>query len=87
MHIYTPHEVDQGGDVGHHCMIPGKYLCSGGALPREPVSILLRQVSCSTHIEDVLVEPAGHEIDGHGHTTGMSNIVRVHVCIFMCSWR
>lgn len=58
MHVHVPHEVDQGGDISHHRMIPGKYLCPGGTVPREPVSILLCQVSCSTHVEDVFIEPA-----------------------------
>ena len=39
-------------------MVPGKDLSPGGAVPGEPVAILLCQLSCSTGVEDILVETA-----------------------------
>ena len=51
-----PHEVDHGCNVGDRCVVPSKDLCPWGAVPSEPLPILLGQLSRSTRVEDVFIE-------------------------------
>ena len=42
-------------------VVSGKYLGPWCSIPGEPVTILLHQLSCATHLKHILVVPASHK--------------------------